>query len=934
MPIVVACSCGKKYQVGDDKAGMKLRCKACQAVIAVPTPKAAGVDEFDDFGLGDDFGAGDDFGDPAGQGEPIAPRPKTAGKKGSKSKGKAKGKAKAGGKKKSAKGKSEMSPAVKYSLAGGIVVVTIGIVLGILYARGVIGGGKKDAAPSGGDDPGSAMASGDLVGDPGGAGNPGAAPKVKQPVQPKKWTPRKEWTPDAALLGQLGEPQPLKDFPEYRIRVPKSLRPGLLPGVGPNTEMDGKVYAWREIASNTTQRAGLFVHIARTPSRTQLPADIERMTFRRMAEKPKKGSKKYSESEPNTGTINGITFQRSTFKATIDDGGRELNIVGFTYVGVDQDRTLLVAIVGADSSTKAFSSLPVMESAVLSFQRQGAMSEEPAPKRSPSAPQAIAAADLLKQNPVGSKTLEKKTIRVRGTVARPLDQAGWLHLTGDAQRTVACQFQPVPQPQPAVGQAVVVEGTFFQSRQQYVTLGRCKLVTQVQATTGNGRLGKPPNGEQPAASSKYPIVLSKANVRFAKNNWLIQVDYKFTRGAPAPNDWYFFTVTVPGNQPSYQPMQGSSLRKQGTLRLRTEATKGQPMSGEVSITVFQGESRNQSTGRPVAETLKVKVGESGGASKKSAATDIVPGRLIRSWKHNVATNDEKNAVTSLAFSPDGKALAAVGRDGMVKLWDPGSGRNIASWKGHTRFLNAVAFHPKGTFVASGGEDRLVKLWDVKSGRDVATLKGHDGAVTSVAFTRDGNTLVSCGGSSTLVWDVATKRKTRTIDAGALDNVRSLAVHSDGVTLATGGDGVRLWNLKTGKAIATLKIPATGPGGGVESVAFSPDSKLLAAGTATTQVFLWDGKTRKHLATLGTRRNDNVFEAISAIAFSPNGKRLASVPVNPVVGIWNVESRSKIGMLKSRSTQTCVAFSPDGKTVATGDTLNNIMLWDASKFGGK
>jgi len=473
MPIVVACSCGKKYQVGDDKAGMKLRCKACQAVIAVPTPKAAGVDEFDDFGLGDDFGAGDDFGDPAGQGEPIAPRPKTAGKKGSKSKGKAKGRAKAGGKKKSAKGKSEMSPAVKYSLAGGIVVVTIGIVLGILYARGVIGGGKKDAAPSGGDDPGSSMASGDLVGDPGGAGNPGAAPKVKQPVQPKKWTPRKEWTPDAALLGQTSEPQALKDFPEYQLRIPKFLKPTAVPANVPLGGADAKLYLWTKTGQSTSNEAGLVVVVARAPGGRQLPAGAEKGAFENMVKMHRQAGASVTTTQPQRGQINGMPFQRLSFTAK----SRAESTVGFVYVALDQNRTVLLAIVGGDNVSNAAESVPVLESAVLSFQRQGAMSEEPAPKQSPSAPQAIAAADLLKQNPVGSKTLEKKTIRVRGTVARPLDQGGWLHLTGDAQRTVACQFKPVPQTSPAVGQAVVVEGTFFQSLQQFVTIGNCKLVS-------------------------------------------------------------------------------------------------------------------------------------------------------------------------------------------------------------------------------------------------------------------------------------------------------------------------------------------------------------------------------------------------------------------------------------------------------------------------
>ena len=134
MSIVVQCECGKKYKVGDSNAGKRMRCKACSGVIAIPKREPAPADEWDDFGGGfDDFTAGDDFDDfPA---ESAAPRRQ------SKSGG---GSRKSGKNKKAAKSTDGMAPALRYGLAGGIVVVTIGIVLGILYARGVIGGGKND----------------------------------------------------------------------------------------------------------------------------------------------------------------------------------------------------------------------------------------------------------------------------------------------------------------------------------------------------------------------------------------------------------------------------------------------------------------------------------------------------------------------------------------------------------------------------------------------------------------------------------------------------------------------------------------------------------------------------------------------------------------------------------------------------------------------
>lgn len=128
MPIAVQCECGKQYKVGDDKAGMKLRCKDCKKVIAIPAGSgASGDDEWGD--LGDDIEM------------PATPKP--ARSQSAKSKGRR-------GKKKSSSrtSKGGMSPAVKYGVAGGIVVVAAGAVLGILYSKGIIGGAKKKSEPA------------------------------------------------------------------------------------------------------------------------------------------------------------------------------------------------------------------------------------------------------------------------------------------------------------------------------------------------------------------------------------------------------------------------------------------------------------------------------------------------------------------------------------------------------------------------------------------------------------------------------------------------------------------------------------------------------------------------------------------------------------------------------------------------------------------
>jgi WD40 repeat protein len=335
-----------------------------------------------------------------------------------------------------------------------------------------------------------------------------------------------------------------------------------------------------------------------------------------------------------------------------------------------------------------------------------------------------------------------------------------------------------------------------------------------------------------------------------------------------------------------------------------------------------------------------------------------------------------SAVNAVAFSPNGRLLATGDEDGTAQLWDPATGRPVgAPLTGHEEGVFAIAFSPDGKLLATGDGHSTVRLWDPATGRRVrAPLTGGEGDVYALAFSPDGKLLAAgVGDGRVRLWDPATGHRVRaslTSDGEGLD---AMAFSPDGTLLATDGGTLRLWNKATGRTTqlaltgspevvvaeafstngkllviggedGTVRLlnpatgrpvgpPLTGPGDRVGAVAFSPNGKLLATGDADGTVRLWDPATGSPVrATLTT--SDLVFD----VAFSPNGKLLATALVSVYGGVdggsvrlWNPATGSPVRATPAARSNSVsvgsVAFSPDGKLLATGDADGTVRLWD-------
>ncbi len=354
------------------------------------------------------------------------------------------------------------------------------------------------------------------------------------------------------------------------------------------------------------------------------------------------------------------------------------------------------------------------------------------------------------------------------------------------------------------------------------------------------------------------------------------------------------------------------------------------------------------------------------------------GDRLRLW--NVTTGKEMQpgspghaeAVEAIAVSPDGKTLASVSDDGTCRLWETATGRQVRvlpvadrndigfqelGWPGGC----CVAFSPDGRTVAACSRFNVVRLWDVGTGEQrhqiVVPCGGERwmGGIDSLAFSHDGKQLVTGGRGTILAWDTSTGKQLHRYawpDADAPDRHDGdmgwqpslhIAVSPDGRVLAATdmreefGFEVRFWELATGtprrqwpkeppELLRNRQVPwhyhHSYP-----MIVFAQDNRTIAWQTGDG-LEVWDlagGSSRCRVGTIS--------QQLTAAAFSPSGKVLATVGWGGRVRLYDATSGQLLGETSATQGQlNCLAFSPDGHTLFTGGADSTILAWDAAALG--
>ena len=306
-------------------------------------------------------------------------------------------------------------------------------------------------------------------------------------------------------------------------------------------------------------------------------------------------------------------------------------------------------------------------------------------------------------------------------------------------------------------------------------------------------------------------------------------------------------------------------------------------------------------------------------------------RFTPGGKEQLTVMGRTDVVTTLAFSPDGKQVAAAATDHSLRVWDIQTKKLLIPSEGERSAVQALAFTPDGKNLVAIGTDHHVHMWNHREGKKLRQRAFQSFESRGLALSADGR-IYSV--NDRLGWVVHLRSTAEGPDQQRiislrdmptnLDSAMAMGLSSNGKVLATAGfQQVRLWDTGTGKLLQTFTdIPR-----GIYpwAITFSADDRFIAIANTTNPPCLFDRTTGQRLPTLQGRGG-----GVDYSVFSADARSLYAVCSDRKIYHWEVATgRFRTPLLESPVPVTALALSPDGRTLVSAGSDHQLYIWDSA-----